>query len=503
MFRYFKVDLWRPCPFWEEDGQCHNRDCAVCEVEPGEIPRCWSDEERKRAVSVSPQLAGGTSIAGVHVNASTVQALSAVDLGTGDESSSISAGWQHDVRGASGLPGIDGVAAVSASDSSDHWWTPEEEQEQLPEGRSAAMRYVNLLRNPEAYTGYAGPSATRIWRAVYSENCFQHPLADMCFEERVFYRLLSGLQTSINTHIAMTFGDGTGSRADMYTRNSSVVDADAAAMAEEAEGGHADQAAPSLERLSQLVLTPGLQPHVDMYLTRIGRYPERIHNLYFAFLFLTRALSKAAPLLESLPFSTGSPAEDRAIQRLARRLVRVGTPAILAGFDESTMFVEPAVAAAAAMADVDAMTAGLDEAARGGADASCNVPRADGMRSSDINASDLVELLSRQEQGSPLPSAATVVHAGLQGKGEAASLGTTAAAVSMRVNTELRDMWRDKYRNISRIMGAYWPSRGRQPWIRSHLACSRPRPLASPQIAWAARSVGCGGSCSSWGWASP
>ncbi|CAK8538769.1 unnamed protein product [Lathyrus sativus] len=30
------------------------------------------------------------------------------------------------------------------------------------------MTYVNLLLNPERYTGYTGPSARRIWDAVYS-----------------------------------------------------------------------------------------------------------------------------------------------------------------------------------------------------------------------------------------------------------------------------------------------------------------------------------------------
>lgn len=33
------------------------------------------------------------------------------------------------------------------------------------------MTYVNLQLNPERYTGYSGPSARRIWDAIYSENC--------------------------------------------------------------------------------------------------------------------------------------------------------------------------------------------------------------------------------------------------------------------------------------------------------------------------------------------
>lgn len=33
--------------------------------------------------------------------------------------------------------------------------------------------YVDLLLNPERYTGYKGPSAHRIWGSIYKENCFR------------------------------------------------------------------------------------------------------------------------------------------------------------------------------------------------------------------------------------------------------------------------------------------------------------------------------------------
>lgn len=32
-FRYQRVDLFRECPFWHEDGSCANRACAVEETE--------------------------------------------------------------------------------------------------------------------------------------------------------------------------------------------------------------------------------------------------------------------------------------------------------------------------------------------------------------------------------------------------------------------------------------------------------------------------------------
>ena len=34
-------------------------------------------------------------------------------------------------------------------------------------------RYVNLVDNPERFTGYSGNSAARIWRSIYQENCFK------------------------------------------------------------------------------------------------------------------------------------------------------------------------------------------------------------------------------------------------------------------------------------------------------------------------------------------
>jgi hypothetical protein len=83
--------------------------------------------------------------------------------------------------------------------------------------------YVDLLANPERFTGYSGKSAQRIWQAIYQDNCFDVPqrpafspfpptpplkpagLApspdliksanadnETCLEKRVYYKLLSG-----------------------------------------------------------------------------------------------------------------------------------------------------------------------------------------------------------------------------------------------------------------------------------------------------------------------
>ena len=79
------------------------------------------------------------------------------------------------------------------------------------DGAPGNAQYINLLLNPERFTGYAGPSAAKVWGAIYDENCFleggsgvpeEMAGADECVERRVFYRLISGLHASISTHIA-------------------------------------------------------------------------------------------------------------------------------------------------------------------------------------------------------------------------------------------------------------------------------------------------------------
>jgi hypothetical protein len=32
--------------------------------------------------------------------------------------------------------------------------------------------FVDLAENPERFTGYAGPSANKVWKSIYEENCF-------------------------------------------------------------------------------------------------------------------------------------------------------------------------------------------------------------------------------------------------------------------------------------------------------------------------------------------
>ncbi|KAF2316724.1 hypothetical protein GH714_042065 [Hevea brasiliensis] len=119
---------------------------------------------------------------------------------------------------------------------------------------AAEMTYVNLQLKPDQYTGYSGPSARRIWDAIYSENCPKYPSEELCREERILYKLISGLHFSISIHIA-----------DRYL----------------------------LDKSNNLW---GCNPTL-MY-DRVLRYTGRVRNLYFTYLFVLRAVMKNCALMD-------------------------------------------------------------------------------------------------------------------------------------------------------------------------------------------------------------
>ena len=129
-------------------------------------------------------------------------------------------------------------------DSERDYCIPEDES-----GTSGGV-YVSLVANPERFTGYTGDHTNAIWREIYRENCFKiHPedveeeaiaskshyslreaksdleaimlgrkkgqrmtqqrnyiqLDNTCLEKRVFWRLISGMHTSISTHLCWDY----------------------------------------------------------------------------------------------------------------------------------------------------------------------------------------------------------------------------------------------------------------------------------------------------------
>ena len=64
-------------------------------------------------------------------------------------------------------------------------------------------------------------------------------------------------------------------------------------------------------------------PNLPAFQDRLGNeaVKERIENLYFAYLFVLRAVVKASPFLESVQYTTGMPAEDARTLQLMQQLV--------------------------------------------------------------------------------------------------------------------------------------------------------------------------------------
>lgn len=175
-FKYFQVDLYRECPFWNEYGSCNNPGCAITTVDESDVPEKW--------------------------RSTTLSKL---------ESSSIEK--RHE------LPGC-------YYRDSDFCFLDD----------NTEGDYFDLSLVPERFTGYSGPNAHRIWRSIYEENCFglselnlmtgksvapvslpdsmsevfavegkEVDHAEQCLEKRVYYKVISGLHASISTHICLDY----------------------------------------------------------------------------------------------------------------------------------------------------------------------------------------------------------------------------------------------------------------------------------------------------------
>ncbi|XP_065833144.1 ERO1-like protein beta isoform X2 [Oscarella lobularis] len=269
-FRYFKVDLTKSCLFWPDDGRCVLRDCSVESCPIDELPRGLVDDGYDCEHNNEKQF------------------LSEVDQSVSEREQVAFATWDN------------------------HDDAAPENFCELDDERSDATLYVDLLKNPERYTGYAGASPRRVWRSIYEENCFPNGRpkvysrftpSGLCREERVFYRAISGLHSSINIHLcAKYFHKGAGP-------------------------------------FSKPTWSPNLSEfkrRFDSEMTR-GRGPGWLKNLYMIYLLSLRAIVKAGSYLEKETFYTGNDEEDRRVKEDVLQLIE-SARSCPGTFDESDMF---------------------------------------------------------------------------------------------------------------------------------------------------------------------
>ena len=96
----------------------------------------------------------------------------------------------------------------------------------------------------------------------------------MCHEERLLYRTISGLHTSISTQLSEHYG-----------------------------------------------LTPNkTTPNLNLFFEKVGNHPERIENLYFAYTVLLRAIKRAEGYIKNFTITTGNETSDNLSKALVNEM---------------------------------------------------------------------------------------------------------------------------------------------------------------------------------------
>ncbi|CAG7785407.1 unnamed protein product, partial [Allacma fusca] len=137
-----QVNLKKDCPFWYDDSTCSFEFCQVKPCGEDEIP---AGIKGQKGLFFRPLAQNANS---EPTDCESDEYLGHIDTSLSVESQAGFEKWKlHD----DAL--VDFCGAGDDDDSSD-------------------MHYVDLLLNPERYTGYEGPSAHRVWGSIYNENCF-------------------------------------------------------------------------------------------------------------------------------------------------------------------------------------------------------------------------------------------------------------------------------------------------------------------------------------------
>ena len=287
-FRYIKLHLKRKCPFWSDWSQCSMKDCSVDKCHIDELP-----EELKHG-EYGPK--GENKYSEAANTEGSDPCSTGKDEHLGDVNTTISDNQRKSLNAWNKYDADDSFCVYLDEDSEEAEW-------------------VDLLLNPEQYTGYEGRNAHLIWNSIYKENCFlpskiiksydefnRGYLSKTCLEKRAFYRVVSGLHASINIHLSYNY--------------------------------------PLNKHLST---KPVMGPNPEIFHERFhpditnGQGPYWLKNLYFTYLLTLRAVTKAAPYWRNMVFYTGNKKEDFELKQVILDLVKA-SKTCPSTFDETQMF---------------------------------------------------------------------------------------------------------------------------------------------------------------------
>ncbi|KAM8710788.1 hypothetical protein ACLKA7_017423 [Drosophila subpalustris] len=294
-FRFYKVNLKQDCPFWPDDSRCAMRFCQVENCEEKAIPQGIKEKGEHREKLASFKYSKEAQL----------------DRGCSDVADFDSA-----------LGFLDTSISDQAHKEFELWAKHDEAEEDfcIVDDHDAGAQYVDLLLNPERYTGYRGDSAHRIWKSIYLENCFggnnetankfssympHLDLRDVCLEQRAFYRIISGLHSSINIHLCSKY---------LLSESKDFLD-------------------------PQGIWGPNVKEFKQRFSpeTTNGEGPHWLRNLYFIYLVELRALAKAAPYLRREDYYTGIAEEDEEVKLAMHDMLSV-IESFQSHFNENALF---------------------------------------------------------------------------------------------------------------------------------------------------------------------
>eukprot|EP00796_Vickermania_ingenoplastis_P007558 gene7559-5331_t len=261
-FRYFKINTDKPCPYWAVSLLCTSAEntCNVCKCNEESVPTVLR----------------------------TSSDMSDLQTPTGLISQRVPHPANADAWGA--------------------WFSTGEED---------GAEYVDLIQNPEGNTGYSGPLAANVWKAIYQENCFPLEHRKDCDAFNLPRKLFSGLHTSIFIHVTTNYFKDPG-----Y------------------ESPHLAAGIYNNQNISYL-------PNCDLFLTRVAPNTDFLENLYILFEFVFRSISLAKnTLLQNLDlYNSGEGGTETEEDQLLKKNLQLllDTPTVkVRSFDEDQFMLNVA-----------------------------------------------------------------------------------------------------------------------------------------------------------------
>ena len=218
-FKIFKINLDPECSVFHQEMICRDTACQICECSNNEVPRVWKQPS-----------------------------------------------------------GIDENIVTTIDDPFNKWvekFNVDSKQWLLKEDIDPKHgAYINLLKNPEGYTGYRG---AHIWNAIFKENCYSESYSSLCVEDKIFSNIFMGWLVNTNFQIGCNFRN--------RNTNESYV-------------------------------------NVSYVTNKFLYHRDKIDYLFFLYSLMLKAVNKAVPFLLNYDYSSGNKTEDQMTTKIIKEIFR-------------------------------------------------------------------------------------------------------------------------------------------------------------------------------------